>query len=249
MKWLYMGVGIAIFVVSAVLWAPADRLFALARDAGVSKLDATGLHGTLVAGGADAADIYGVTLYHVRWRFQPSALLSGHLGLRISANTDNGHLATIAEVAPLGETVLRDVRLSAPLGDIAPALGLNDLPAQGQISAKLRALRMTGKRLVSARGTVRVGDVKWTLAQPAVSLGAYQATVTPLPHGGVKATLKNLDAAMALAGQLTLDGGTWTLRARLRPDANAPPHVTQLMTGLGPADSSGWHSIHQRGQL
>lgn len=249
MKWLYIGIGVVTFIVSAVVWAPADHVFALARDAAVPDLHAVGLHGTLIAGGADAADMHGVTLYHVHWRWLPTALLGGHLGLRVGGDTDNGHLAGIAEIGVLGGITLRRVRLSAPLADLTPALRLNALPLQGQISAKLRILRIAEGRLVSARGTVRVGDVKWTPGQPSVALGAFQATLTPLPHGGVKASLKDLDAAMGLTGRVTLNGDAWTLQAHLRPAAGAPPRVAQLAAGLGPADKSGWHSIHEHGQL
>lgn len=249
MRWVYVALSVVTFAVCAAVWAPAPYVLALARRTVAPGLLASKPHGTLIDGGAAALHVRHVTLWHVHWRLKPTALFAGRLALRVSADTAHGHGSTLLEINAFGRQTLRDTAVHTLLADIIAAANRGALPLQGRVNIQLADVNIVQGRITAARGIVKLQGLQWTLERPPLVLGSFQVRLKPLPKGGVEGVLKDMNAAIRLAGQLTLAGNAWTLRARLRPAAGASADIGQLLAVLGQRSPSGWYRIWERGRL
>src|SRR5699024_9369630 len=104
-------------------------------------------------------------------------------------------------------------------------------------------------KIVAAKGYLKVGDLTWTLTQPAVELGAYRADIST-DQDGITALLKNTKAPVEFAGRVVLNPqGAWQANNKLRPDPNAKPEVKELLGYIGGKDPQGWYSVRQSGHI
>ncbi len=251
MKWLYLTAGLASLLISLAATAPARYIYAWS-GAGNGLVRASGISGSVWHGRAGSLSLERSTLRleNVSWRVHPLGLLRAHLRLSVSGDAAGGHARGTVQVAAGADTVvLQNIRLAAPLADLIDAAGMGGLPLSGQVSARLARIELNAGRLIRASGDIALGDARWLLAQPAVSLGSFDAHIGTTSDGNIRANLSERpDSPLALRGTATLSpSGHWQVDARLRASPGAA--IASQLALIGQPDADGWYHIRQSGEL
>lgn len=244
-----IGLGVAVFLGSAVLLAPADRLQAwfVPSDAAVR---AQGLSGTLSQGRVTRLDVQGrPALRNVSWTLQAWPLLLGRASFRLAGGADGMLLDGVATVVPSGTVTLRDFRLASPLTELLQAAGQGMLPVEGTLGMEVRQLKLRQRWPEQAQGTLNLRGLGWRLGREAVLLGDYEARLDN-ETAGVKLSVTTSSGALIVNGDARLgQDRSYDLDLKMRPQPNAPPMVANLVRNLGQPDSQGWYHLRRRGQL
>lgn len=244
-----IGLGAAVFVVSAVLLAPADRLQAwfLPDDA---AWRAQGLSGTLSQGRVAQLDAQGRPLLrNLDWTLQTWQLLLGRASFRLAGGADGMLIDGTASIVPSGTVTLSDFRLASPLTQFLHAAGQGMLPVEGTLGTELRTLKLRQSWPEQAEGTLNVRGLGWKLGREAVLLGDYEARLEN-ETAGIKLSVTTSAGALIVNGEGRLgQDRSYDLDLKMRPQPDAPPMVTNLVRNLGAPDSQGWYHLRRRGQL
>lgn len=103
-------------------------------------------------------------------------------------------------------------------------------------------------KLVSLAGLVNLQQAVWLLGDEDMLLGDYQAEVS-LQEQVVIADLSDHDAALSINGVLSVDlSGSYSLQARLTPQANLASEISQSVKWLGRSDPSGEVLLDRQGR-
>ncbi len=244
-----IGLGFAVFLGSAMLLAPADRLQAWFLP-GDAPLRAQGLSGTLSQGRVTQLDVQGrPALRQLDWTLQTWQLLLGRASFRLAGGADGMLLDGTAYVVPSGTLTLSDFRLASPLAQALQAAGQGMLPVEGTFGADIRRLKLRQQWPEQAEGILSVRGLGWKLGREPVLLGDYEARLEN-ETAGIKLSVTTTAGALLVngTGQLGNDR-SYTLDLQMRPQPDAPPMVSNLVRNLGQPDAQGWYHLRRRGQL
>jgi general secretion pathway protein N len=247
-RWI-AGLGLAAFLVTLVLHAPAALVYAWTQGAGQPALRLHGVHGTVARGGFAALSVNNrPTLRDATWTLQPAWLAL----LRVSADVESGGDAVVrARVSRSLFGALRVSRVSAAgsVRMLLQALGQPPLPVEGQARLDVPLLRLDGGVPVEAQGSMEVENLAWTLAREPLALGSFNAAVTTDTQG-IVASFGSGPGPLEVGGSALLKPDrAYTLDLQLRPRAGAPEQLLTLVRSLGPADGQGWHHLRRQGSL
>lgn len=251
MKWLYLAAGLLSLLISLAVTAPAAYVYAWSGG-GDGTLRAAGISGSVWHGHAASLRSGAFGLSDVHWRLHALGLLGARLQFTLSGDTPGGHAHALVRIgAGGGDVEIHALRFAAPLADLTAAAGLAAVPLTGQVSARFTHIAVAGGRPVAATGTAALGEVRWILGEPALSLGAFEARIDTQPDGTIRARLETRpDSAVTLRGTATLSpAGQWQLDVNLRPAHGADTRITNLFAALGKPDADGWHHIVENGRL
>ncbi|MGQ0619406.1 MAG: type II secretion system protein N [Panacagrimonas sp.] len=242
--------GFAVFFVTAILRAPVSTVYAWAAPRfGDAVLQLEGLSGSVSRGRA-AQVVYGgqPALRELDWAFQPLGLLLGRASFRLSGGTDGMLLDGTAFVVPSGTLTLSDFRLASPLKAMFAAAGQAFVPVEGQIGGDITRLKLRDNWPVAADGTLTVRGLAWKLGRDPVPLGDYEARIEN-ETAGIKATIRSLGGALEVNGEgRVANDRSYELQLRMKPRADAPPMVPNLVKNLGQPDNQGWYHLRRTGQ-
>lgn len=243
-----IALGLAVFVVSAVLNAPADRLVAwfVPADAGVQP---RGVSGTLSSGHAAQIDVQGLPgVRDIQWTLQAWRLLVGRASFQLSGGADGMLIDGRAAIVPSGTLTLSDFRLASPLKVLLNAAGQGLLPVEGTVGTEIATLKLRDRWPQQAGGTVTVRGLGWKLGREPVLLGDYEALLEN-ETSGLKATVRSLGGPLEVSGESRLGHDrSYELHLQMRPRPDAPPMVSNLVRNLGQPDAQGWYQLRRRGQ-
>lgn len=241
--------GLAVFVLAAVLHAPAVQLQRLAAaPLASSGVTLSGLEGTLSAGRAARVDLRGNPLLHdLGWTLRRAQLLLGRASFWLEGGRDGSRLDGIAFVVPSGALQLRDFTFAAPLTAVLAAAGYPFVPVEGQALLELERLVLRERWPEQARGHVTLRGLSWKLGREPVRLGDYEARAED-ETAGIKLSVSTLAGALEVrgAGRVGHDR-EYELHLQMRPRPDAPPMVPNLLRNLGQPDAQGWYHLRQRG--
>lgn len=245
----YLLLGLLAFALFLPLLAPATLVTeGLSRR--VAGFSAQAAEGTALFGAARGVRWRGLRIERLEWRWRPSALLTGWLEFRLTADDPEAPWTARVAVNPARRLRWRDASGQAPLSRLGVLPQLARLPVQGLLEFKLQeGFLDSAARPQSARGVVTLRDLRVTLGQ-AVRLGDFTLQLTPAQPAGIQGAVQDQGGPLALEGGLELqpDGRyRFTGHAAAR-DASAQP-LRQALQWLGPPGGDGRWPLNFSGVL
>lgn len=243
--------GLAVFLVTALLRAPVATLYAYAAPRlGDGVVQPTGLTGTISEGRMTQLGYAGRPVVRdLGWKLSPLWLLLGRASFSLSGGADGTIVDGSAHVVPSGAWTLSDFRLAGPLKPLLAAMGQPFVPVDGTLGTDLRALKLRAQWPVHAEGTLVARGLVWKLGRDPVALGDYEALLEDVT-GGVKATVRTLSGALEVTGDALLsDDRSWELNLKMRPKPDAPPILPNLVRSIGQPDPEGYYHVRRKGQM
>lgn len=242
--------GLVAFVGLAVANVPASHLYGWFANASAYPR-AEGLDGTLSDGAVNNLRLNnkGGSLGKLSWDLQAWKLLLARASFHLQGGSDGLLLDGTAAALPSRSVLISDFRLGAPLTRLASAAGYSFVPAQASVGVDLSHLKLRKGLPKSAKGMVKVDQLRWTLGKNAVLLGDYEVSIEDASEV-IKAIISTLQGPLQVQGEANLKPDqSWTLDLRVKPEADAPPAVSNLISAVGRPDSQGWRRIQQKGTL
>lgn len=190
-------IGVATFVVAMIIALPARVAYQWFVPAGAQL---AGIDGSIWSGSAREVNANGIYLRDVEWQVRPLSLLTGKLGLRVSASPPGGFLETDLAMMLGGDVILTDLRASVPLQMFAELLSMPGL--SGEASVDFARLRLDDGLPVEVAGMFTVGRLTAPKVDPG-PLGSYRAEFMD-NESGVIAAVEDIAGVFDLAGTLTI---------------------------------------------
>lgn len=234
--------GTAALLVGIVVLFPARVAYHWVSPPGIAL---SGIDGTVWRGRAASADIGGIYLRDLEWRFVPSRLFTATVAWHLDAVPSSGFIDVEAGIGLLGDVVLNDLRASIPLGALQSAVGVPGL--QGTANASFPAARLSNGVPTEVTGTVEVGGLVLPLVTPG-ALGRYRAEFQT-QDGSIVASVRDDDAVFSIAGRLQVaPDRTYEFLGQLAPTAKTPPQLHEQMRFLGTPDAQGRYELRLSGR-
>lgn len=246
-----IGVGLAVFLLTALLQWPASRMHGLlANGLHQSGLQLQGLSGTLSAGRVAQISVKGQgVVQDLAWTLQAWRLLLGRASLQLTGGGDGSLIDGTVYVVPSGTLTLSEFQITTALKSALAAAGQTLLPVQGQLVADIGTLRLRDNWPTRAEGLLTVRGLGWKLGREPVLLGDYEAVIEN-ETAGIKATVRTLAGSLEISGEARAsEDRSYELHLQMRPKADAPPLAINLVRNLGQPDNQGWYHLRRRGQL
>ncbi|WP_028079509.1 type II secretion system protein N [Solimonas soli] len=245
----YVLVGTLVFLASVVLLAPAATLYGwLKPRLGDARFELSGVSGTLRDGSVAAVLVGGRPLVDkLHWRLSLGELLLA----RIGADFDSRGTFLLDGHVSKGFNTLRahDLTLSAPAKPLLAAIGQPFAPLDGQARLELAQLKLLGGWPSDAAGTLRIEGLAWTLAKEPIVLGDYEATFSR-DGNDIVALVHTLGGALEVNGDARAKADhSYELHLQLRPKADAPPLLPNLLRSLGAPDPQGYYHLRREGKV
>lgn len=239
--------GLLVLLGTLILQAPASLLIHwLAPTLSSAGVQLQGVSGALASGRAARVDYQGRPLVgELGWQLSPLQLLIGRASFMFTGGSDGLLVDGTAFVVPSGTLTLSDFRLAGPLRTVAAAAGQAFVPAEGQVVADIDTLKLRSGWPVKAEGSGTLRNVVWKLGRDPVALGDYQARLET-ETAGIKLTISTLSGALEVGGEARVNQDhSYEIHIQMRPRADAPPELANLVRGVGQPDSQGWHHFRQ----
>lgn len=242
-----IALGVAVFVLSLALSAPADRLLAWFAPADAT-VQPRGLSGTLSSGHAAQIDVRGLpAVRDIAWEMQAWRLLLGRASFKLSGGADGMLIDGDAALVPSGTLTLSEFRLASPLKVLLNAAGQGLLPVEGTVGTEISSLKLREQWPDSADGVVTVRGLGWKLGREPVLLGDYEALLEN-ETAGIKASVRSLGGPLEVSGDARVGHDrSYDLNLKMRARPDAPPMVGNLVRNLGQPDAQGWYHLRRRG--
>lgn len=241
--WLLGAVAYLLF-----LWATLPAPYLAARlEKRLPQLQLAGVTGTVFAGAAGQVQYQGNALGAVQWRFDWLSPLRGTLGYRITLDTGSGELHGRVATG-FGRLTVRDLTGRLPVSALNRWLPLPPDSVDGSLVLQLKLLNFKAGHMDSAAGSVDLNDavLKWPAA---ATLGSFHAELTPVPGGGLHATLADVASPFKLQAAFSLGpDGAYHVSGTLAAHDPGDSATRSLLANLGPADSTGQYPFDFSGR-
>lgn len=235
--------GAAVFLVGVVLMFPARVGYDWFAPPGVAL---SGLEGTVWSGHARDANIMGLYLRDIEWRFRPALLATGRVGYRLTARPPGGEIEGEVAVGAGGTLRLADVRATLPLDTLRTITRVDNLT--GVAAVTIESAVLENGMPTAARGSLELRE----LLVPIVSrspIGAYRAEFFT-EEQGITASVEDIDGVVDIAGQLLLrPDRSYLFTGLLAPTAQTPPRLQSQMQFLGTPNERGQYPVRMEGVL
>lgn len=230
-------------VVSLIILFPARIAY---RWIASPEVAASGLHGTVWRGSAEAVAIRGGVLQNVNWRFRPLRLFAGNLAYRVEASPASGFVEGIMGIGLGGTLTITDLNAAVPLAMFADVLHINGL--EGGASVRFERLKVRDGLPIAANGIVELNNVvSPTLGRD--SIGGFRAEFFTQDNG-VSASVEDTDAVLDLAGSLNvLADRSYQFIAQVAAKPATPESVRRQLRFLGSANDRGQYELRVEGSL
>lgn len=241
--------GVLTFVVGILVQAPAVLLYAWIAPKAALPVGLLGLDGTLTHGRA-AQIRYGgdVLVADVDWTLKPLNLLLAKLSYQLHSGSPplmlDGRISQ-----GFGGTDLSQLTANGELRALAAAAGQSFVPVNGAVALDMASLRLRGNWPVSAEGSLQLNNLEWTLGKEPAPLGNYQVVVTT-EDDQIVAKIASLAGSVDVSGEARLKPDrSYSYAFKLKPKADAPPMIANLMKQLGAPDAEGFYSLNREGKF
>lgn len=238
-----VAVGLLVLILGLLVHAPAAVLYGWTLGARTeSPLRLYGVDGGLFSGSAAQIRVSNRVLANdLRWTLRPAALARG----RVVFHVRSGGAPLLFDgivTSDLGGMRVTELKASADLRTLATLAGQTLVPVSGQVGLDLGHLQMKDQWPYAAEGRLQLLGLSWALGQPAM-LGDFEAQLQG-ENGTVQATVTTLSGVIDVMGEAQLNPDrSYVIDLRLRPSADAPPMLRNMLQSLGPADAEGYHRL------
>ena len=235
--------GIVTLLVGLIVTFPARVAYHWLTLPGVAL---SGLEGTVWRGTAEAANVRGVYLQDVSWRFRPLRLFTAKAAYRVDATPRSGFIETDVMVGFGGVVRLGDLTASLALPTLAGPLRIRGL--QGNASLRFERIDLQRTGPVAADGALEVNS----LVVPRISpqpIGGYRAEFFS-QENGIGASVEDTDGVIDIAGSLQFNrDGSYEFIAQLVATPETPEGLRRQLQFLPPADERGRQELRIEGSL
>lgn len=231
--------GLALVAIAAVAaWTcPADLAW---RWFGPGPLPLTlrGLGGTVWAGHADAAELFGQDLGSLDWTLHKTPLLHGEaIADFVLHGAEFGARGTLSRTSG-GGLEFRDCVLTLPARLAAPVLAIPALQPLGIIEVDIARARLVGAWLGDVEGTAHWREAAVAGAAQA-QIGELRAVFASTADGAIAGTLSDAGGPLEVSGSFQATLGRYAAQARLAPRGENPRLAEALQyVGQPQADGS-----------
>ena len=252
--WLAPLVGVIALLLGLVALAPAATLWHWVAPqpppVQIERLSGTVLNGRLEGLSQQQRRF----VERLAWQWRPSALLGAGWGYALDGQALGGALQGRVKATPWGSLVVNDLRAGGDVNPLLQAIGQGFLPVNGRWSLDLLHASARKDWPTAVDGHLRLNQLTWALGRNPIVLGDFQAVLSHEPGDDGKAVL--LATLNSLEGPLEVEGTArqfydrrHRVDLRLRPRADAPPLIRNLLSGLGQPDANGWYRLQQEGRM
>lgn len=226
-----------------IVMFPARVVYHWVAPGGIA---ASGIHGTVWRGRADAVAIGGIYLSDVSWRLQPLHLFIAKARYHMQGSPVSGFVEGDIGIRIGGSMSVSNLTASLPLQLFAKSLNITGLA--GDASVRFDRIRVRDGLPVAADGTIEVNN----LVAPRLSresIGGYQAEFFT-QNNGVTATVEDTDGVVDLAGSLQInDDRSYQFLGKVVVKPQAPASLLRQLEYLGSADDRGQRELRLEGTL
>lgn len=244
-RWL-IALGIAAFVLLAIVTFPARVLLGFFADSG---LQAAGVQGTAWKGRAQTVRLGEVDIGAVEWDLHALALLTLKLSADVRVTRTDGFAQTRVDLRSAERIVFVDLAASLPLQTFARlAPGVS-----GTANLRFAHLMLEDGWPREADGSVELLNVSGGNAMLPVS-GSYRLTF-PAPDASSSSdaligALSDLEGPLQVSGTVELrPARAYLLRGHVAPRPDAPRNLVNQLQILGAPDAQGRREFALEGQL
>ncbi len=235
--------GLVTFLLGVVVMFPARTAVNWFVPEGIQV---SGVKGSVWGGSASAVSAPGVYLSRVEWRLSALSLLTFSPSVAFTATPGSGFVEAVATLRGSETIELRDLTASLPLSMVAGAVNTPGL--DGNASAQFEHVTFTQGLPVSARGTVRVANLRLPLVHPG-SLGGYTLEFVEA-ESGIVASIEDVDGIVDVAGSLSLrPDSSYQLLAQVAVIAATPTDLAERMRFMPRGNAEGQYEIRLEGSL
>jgi general secretion pathway protein N len=254
-RWLAPLLALIALLIGLVIHAPAATLYAWFAPE-PSAVEVRNLSGTLYQGRAAAVLQQGqLRAENLAWTLQPGALLGARLSYALSGQALGGPFTARLGATPTGRVHAAPLLASGDINRLLVSIGQGFLPLAGQWRLELERLVIKDQWPEELVGVATVQNASWTLMRDPLVIGDFEALLSTEadPAGGpptLLATVRSLRGALEVEGTARqFADRRQRADLRVRPAADAPPMVANLLRGIGRPDAQGWYRIQQDGRL
>ena len=231
------------FVIALIILFPARIAYQWAAPAGFA---ASGIHGTVWSGQADAVSVDGIYLRDVSWRMHPMYLFTGKLAYRIKATPVSGFIEGNVSIGIGGTLTVSDLTAALPLQMLAVTLRVRGLQGTGSLQIQKAALRRD--RLIAADGVLQVAN----FVAPRISrqpIGGYRAEFFT-EDDGIVASVEDADGAVDLAGKLELKHDfSYSFLGLVQETPRTPADLRRRLQDVPPINDRGQRELRAEGVM
>lgn len=241
--WLLAAAGIAAWVTTMVVTAPAAMVPALLGEVAGFQLDQA--RGSMWRGSARMRAPSGV-VGDVHWVLHGMSLLSGKVRLSLSLSGPDVGLSGTVIHAPISDaTQLVEFDGNLNMALLARLSGIERL-VEADIAVDSVDIHLEDGRLTGIAGVARLQQV--TLLSPRTLLGRYTLQLGQA-DGWMQAVVTDSAGPLSATGELALtSSGDWRMDLRLQAD-DPSGDIARGLAFVGPADELGRRHLVYSGQL
>jgi general secretion pathway protein N len=226
----YLVIGVLLFVALLVWRLP----LAWASGWLPAGVQCDGPSGSIWSGRCDTLNIPQLRLRAVSWRLAALPLLHGEASAQLRVDDTEVQASADGHWHLNGDWQLRALRAELPL-EHPLLLRMAPRNYRGTIIAELGELAGSGRRLVTANGTVQLLKLR-----SSANLGSYAVQLRPGGKPGeIAGTLRDLEGPLEVDGQLRVNAGGYGLQGHARARGESSAELTEALSMLEPPDAAG----------
>ena len=234
------------FAVTAVWKFPAAGVL---PHVNIQPVKLSGVSGSIWNGGAQLVETPELKqpITNVKWKFQPSTLLSASAGAVVNFEVLGGKGEGLVSRNSGGNVLVNDGTFRVPASRLEQFLPLPVAEFGGILLADIEDLELENNLLKRT-----VGTLTWNNAEVknTVLLGQVVFDIVPQGEDQHIGKLSNTDGQLELRGEVVLDlAGNYKADIQIKPTADTPPQVNGILGLVGRPASDGSYRIRNNGNI
>lgn len=234
--------GVAIFVLGVVVMFPARVAYNLFAPPGIRL---SGIDGTLWRGTVAEADISGLYIGDLSWRFRPGALFRGELGFAVEASPAGG-IASADLGLGIGEVNLRSLQGGLSIAAIQSLVATPGI--EGSTRFDFPLIRLENGFPTAADGTVEIRGLVARGLSPS-PIGDFRAVLASSDES-ISGSIEDTAGVLDIAGSLRVGADrSYLLSGLVAPTDETPERIVNQLRFLGSANPRGQRQFRFEGRL
>ncbi len=234
------------FAVTAVWKFPAAGVL---PHVNIQPVKLSGVSGSIWNGGAQLVETPELKqpITNVKWKFQPSTLLSASAGAVVNFEVLGGKGEGLVSRNSGGNVLVNDGTFRVPASRLEQFLPLPVAEFGGILLADIEDLELENNLLKRT-----VGTLTWNNAEVknTVLLGQVVFDIVPQGEDQHIGKLSNTDGQLELRGEVVLDlAGNYKADIQIKPTTETPPQVNGILGLVGRPASDGSYRIRNNGNI